>query len=778
MSGQTSHFARASIFLSIILGAAGATAHSPFDSQIVKSLAGPVEIRPNDILLEDFEGAWPPPGWSRIIGDPLNTWERTGIKSHSGLYSAWMHYGPQGDPLDEWLVTPAMDFSDRSRIYLEFYEDQQYWSGFGSHHYIAVSTTDPLDPSSFTILEDWTPDNHAIPGFGGSPVFVDLSDYVGEAQVYLAFRYTGEWSDTWFIDDVRVYFPDQLDAAALAVIPDQEQFQGGDEIAPKVVATNLGAEAISVELSLDILESGSPVYSESLLANLGPAQIDTLQFPNLVLRDGNYYGFEAETHLDGDEYPPNDLATGFVDTYTEPHIPLGWLHTNAGSGPSLPADILLDDTFDTHPGELSLVRLHTWWPGSDIMYLANPEQSDSLLDEFGIDYVPHFWVDGIRDARFHVDSYDDLFLSSRSIRSPVSLHMVWNGDSQTVIARVREINPLDPAGDYRLRLAVTEDGIEFDGGNGLPVHNQAFRAMVPSVQGLPYTPAIGTTEYEIPCPLDPSWNADQVRLCLFLEDMSNGRVWQSASGRLSDLKAIVFFAPSVSTVGFSGTLSLPIVMYPGVESVKGVEIVVEFDPAVVKLLEILPGPWFTESDYPHYFYDYTPDLPEPNGTLHFAGALLGGESSDAGVVAICRFSGLALGETPLDFMEADLRGPLNQFLDFSTSQADSIIVDDSPTSVGSEAPGPARLLPNYPNPFNPWTRVEVSLDRSERFRLDVFDPAGRLVRTLFDGRLDAGSHDFTWKGLDDHGSALPSGVYLIRLFDGRRTQSVKTVLLR
>ncbi|MBC8367487.1 choice-of-anchor J domain-containing protein [bacterium] len=778
MSGYPSKRARAAIFLAVTLAAFPSLAHVHFDSFIEKRMSEPAEERPNDILLEDFEDAWLPAGWSRIISDPANTWDRTELKSHSEQYSASVHYGPQGIALDEWLVTPAMDFTDRSRVYLEFYEDQQYWSGFGSHHYIAISTTDPSDPAAFTILEDWTPENHSIPGFDGNPTFVDLSDYVGESQVYLAIRYYGEWADTWFIDDVRVYFPDQLDAAALEITPNQEQFEDGDTIVPRAVISNLGGEAFSIDVSMEVFESGTLIYSELLAISLEPAETDTLAFVSLDLNAGNYYKLEARTYLTDDEYPPNDLATSHVDTYTERRVPLGWLHTNAGSGPSLPADLILDETYNGHPGELSLVRLHTWWPGADIMYLANQEQSDSLLDEYGVDFVPHFWVDGTLDARFHVSTYEDLFLGARAIRSPLNLHMIWDADSQTAIVRINEVNPLNPTGDYRLRLAITEDGIEYDGGNGLEIHNQAFRAMVPSVEGLSFSTGLGFTEYEISCPMDPSWNLEGIRLCAFLQNMSDGKVWQSTSGLLSELKSQIFFSPPVSTVGISATVDVPIVLYPGFEDVKGVEVIVEFDPVVVELLEIVPGSWFTESEHAHYFYDYTADMPDPNGTVHFAGALLGGESNAPGVVAICRFTGLNLGSSALDFLEADIRGPLNEFLDFSTSLEDSIIVDDIYTTVDEASPTAARLLPNHPNPFNPWTRIDLALETPGNLRLEVFDPSGRRVRILFEGKLDAGSHEFNWNGRNERGKQLPSGVYLVRLLHGGGQESIKTVLLR
>jgi len=81
-------------------------------------------------------------------------------------------------------------------------------------------------------------------------------------------------------------------------------------------------------------------------------------------------------------------------------------------------------------------------------------------------------------------------------------------------------------------------------------------------------------------------------------------------------------------------------------------------------------------------------------------------------------------------------------------------------------PGPATALrPNYPNPFNPVTLLAFSLAEPGRVTLQIYDLRGRLVRTILNERLEAGSYDGTyrWDGLDAAGHAVPSGAYFCRL---------------
>ena len=82
-----------------------------------------------------------------------------------------------------------------------------------------------------------------------------------------------------------------------------------------------------------------------------------------------------------------------------------------------------------------------------------------------------------------------------------------------------------------------------------------------------------------------------------------------------------------------------------------------------------------------------------------------------------------------------------------------------------------------PNPFGPSTTVGFSLPRAGHVRLEVFDPAGRLVRVLVDGELDAGDHRAVWRGDDGAGALLPSGAYFTRLQAGAGEIRIGRVLL-
>jgi len=95
-----------------------------------------------------------------------------------------------------------------------------------------------------------------------------------------------------------------------------------------------------------------------------------------------------------------------------------------------------------------------------------------------------------------------------------------------------------------------------------------------------------------------------------------------------------------------------------------------------------------------------------------------------------------------------------------------------------EAPAPvlSKLLKNYPNPFNPLTRISFRMDRDAQVSLRVYDVQGRLVRTLVDDYLAAGPRVVEWDGTDDRGLPASSGTYYLRL-QGGGTYASRTINL-
>jgi photosystem II stability/assembly factor-like uncharacterized protein len=89
-----------------------------------------------------------------------------------------------------------------------------------------------------------------------------------------------------------------------------------------------------------------------------------------------------------------------------------------------------------------------------------------------------------------------------------------------------------------------------------------------------------------------------------------------------------------------------------------------------------------------------------------------------------------------------------------------------------------RLCAAEPNPFNPSTTLRFSIPSEQNVHLQVFDIRGRLVRTLVNERLPAGTHSTVWDGSDALGHECSSGVYFYRMEASAFTDTKKMVMLK
>lgn len=88
------------------------------------------------------------------------------------------------------------------------------------------------------------------------------------------------------------------------------------------------------------------------------------------------------------------------------------------------------------------------------------------------------------------------------------------------------------------------------------------------------------------------------------------------------------------------------------------------------------------------------------------------------------------------------------------------------------------LLGNYPNPFNPETRIAFEIEKGSDVAVNVFTILGEHVATIHRGELGAGRYDVSWQGKDGRGRQVPSGVYLYEVKSGDRALTGKMALLK
>jgi hypothetical protein len=85
---------------------------------------------------------------------------------------------------------------------------------------------------------------------------------------------------------------------------------------------------------------------------------------------------------------------------------------------------------------------------------------------------------------------------------------------------------------------------------------------------------------------------------------------------------------------------------------------------------------------------------------------------------------------------------------------------------------------NFPNPFNPTTKITYRLNKSAQVRLSVYDIAGREVNRLVDRYQSVGDYNISWNSNDDNGQKMASGMYFARLNVDNESVSRKMVITK
>ncbi|MBN1478881.1 T9SS C-terminal target domain-containing protein, partial [candidate division KSB1 bacterium] len=118
--------------------------------------------------------------------------------------------------------------------------------------------------------------------------------------------------------------------------------------------------------------------------------------------------------------------------------------------------------------------------------------------------------------------------------------------------------------------------------------------------------------------------------------------------------------------------------------------------------------------------------------------------------------------------------------DFSIQKMDVV---EGGTGVESrfgriEMPNEFSLSQNYPNPFNPITNIKYTIPEQSHVQIEVHNVVGQKIRTLYDGKRDAGTYEIQWDALDDAGIMATSGVYFVTLKSGDFVTAKRVTLLK
>lgn len=84
-------------------------------------------------------------------------------------------------------------------------------------------------------------------------------------------------------------------------------------------------------------------------------------------------------------------------------------------------------------------------------------------------------------------------------------------------------------------------------------------------------------------------------------------------------------------------------------------------------------------------------------------------------------------------------------------------------SILDLTPTRARLVANYPNPFNNSTQISFIVEQASHVELSVYSMKGVKVASLQNAYTPSGHHKVGWQAVDAQGVPLPTGIYICQL---------------
>lgn len=119
--------------------------------------------------------------------------------------------------------------------------------------------------------------------------------------------------------------------------------------------------------------------------------------------------------------------------------------------------------------------------------------------------------------------------------------------------------------------------------------------------------------------------------------------------------------------------------------------------------------------------------------------------------------------------------------EIETSQIEHIIFIGV-TSIKNESDlivsHPISSLKNFPNPFNPNTKISFELNEQGYVTIEIFNLRGAKIITLLEETLSLGEHNADWNGNIESGEQASSGLYLYKITVNGQQKISKMLLLK
>ncbi|GAB4313129.1 MAG: hypothetical protein Kow00127_04030 [Bacteroidales bacterium] len=527
-------------------------------------------------LLEDFSaGQMPPSGWT--IDNLSGQWSINNGNNAGGIAPEAMFSWVSGINTSR-LISPQVDLTGLSSVSFQFSHFLDDYSGTG--YTLGVATRS--GGGDWNTVWSVNPDGN----IGPETVSFEITNSdVGAADFQICIYIDGNTYnlDYWYIDDIWLFLPLNLDAGMMAITTPQFL---GEPTPVEGVIKNFGSTEIT---------------SCSISYQVDDGDIITTDLDGFSIAFGETYSFTCDGLLDlpigtynlsvwietvngvADDDPDNNLATKTLSvvSHTTAHRPCLEEFTSSTCSPCAAFNQQFVPWCNDHDDQITLVKYQMNWPGSGDPYYT--EEGGVRRDYYGVTWVPWTNLDGTYTDN-SIPTIESMF--NQSLNEPGLIKVIGSNSSVTGDGTEMDIVvtllPFAAFQDVLVSIAVFEyETVQNVGTNGETSFEHVMMKMVPDGYGttvdlqdrVPFTISetvdlAGTNVEE--------W--DDLGVAIIVQDASSKYVWQSdyciengefaTDATLANLtvdgETIAGFSPDV----FDYTVTLPLgtVEVPEVEA--------------------------------------------------------------------------------------------------------------------------------------------------------------------------------------------------------------------
>ena len=113
-----------------------------------------------------------------------------------------------------------------------------------------------------------------------------------------------------------------------------------------------------------------------------------------------------------------------------------------------------------------------------------------------------------------------------------------------------------------------------------------------------------------------------------------------------------------------------------------------------------------------------------------------------------------------------------------TDMLEMHVSDVVSVDLDADLPGEFKLLGNFPNPFNPVTKLRFDIDYRSNVVVTIYNILGNEITTLQNGEMNPGRYSMTWNATNDQGKRMPTGMYLYKVSSDSRVLTGKMLLMK